>query len=70
MKYEFPEKLKELRLEKGLSTRKLAEELNNKVTKTAICLWEEGKRVPSLQAVMLIAEYFGVSLDFFAGADY
>ncbi len=70
MKYIFPERLKELRLEKNLSTRQLAKELGNEITKTTICNWESGKSIPNFKSVIMIAEYFGVDANFFAGDEY
>ena len=69
MKTVFSERLKDLRTEKGLSQAQLALELKNKVTHSAIGLWELGKRVPNLDAVILLAQYFNVSLDYIAGLE-
>lgn len=63
----FSIKLRELRKEKGLSQVDLVRELNGKIPKTAICYWENNQRVPSLDAVIILAKYFGVSLDYLAG---
>ena len=67
MKYKFPERLKELRIEKGLSQRELAKQLNNSITYVAISLWEANERIPNLQSVMLLAEFFGVDVDYLSG---
>ena len=69
MKYQFPERLKELRMSAGLSQKQLAEALNWQLTDSAIGLWELNKRVPNLEAVMILAEYFGVSIDYLAGLE-
>lgn len=63
----FNERLKELRIEKGLSQNQLAKQLN--LSDVAICLWEQNKRVPNLDAVIAIADFFGVSIDFLAGRE-
>lgn len=63
----FPERLRELRKDANLSQDKLASEIG--LTHTAIGLWEQGKRVPNLDAVILIAQYFGVSIDYLAGLE-
>ena len=68
-KYLFPERLKELRLERGLSQYQLASELNNQITHTAIAHWENKERIPNLQAVMMLADYFGVTIDYLAGLE-
>ena len=65
----FNARLKELRLEKGLSQKGLEKELNGKITATAIGYWELNKRVPSIDAVIILAEYFGVTLDYLVGLE-
>ena len=65
----FGERLKELRLEKNLTQRELVIKLNGKITQPAITLWETGKRVPNLDAVIILAQFFGVSLDYIAGLE-
>ena len=61
----FSNRLRELRKEAGLSQDQLAKKVG--LTHTAIGLWEQGKRVPNLDAVILLAKFFGVSLDYIAG---
>lgn len=63
----FGERLKELRLEKNLSQDKLAKAVG--LTHTAIGLWEQGKRIPNLDAVISLAKFFNVSLDYLAGLE-
>ncbi len=63
----FSERLKELREEAGLSQIELAKLV--KLSKSAIAYWELGQRVPSLEAVIVLADYFNVSLDYIAGLD-
>ena len=65
----FSSRLKELRTEKGLSQVQLAKELNGAVSKSSIGEWELNQRVPSLDAVIVLAKYFGVSLDYLAGLE-
>ena len=65
----FAERLKELRIEKGLSQYQLAKELNNQITHSAIALWESDKRIPNLEVVIMFAKYFNVSLDYLAGLE-
>lgn len=69
MKNKFSNRLKELRVEKKLSQGELAKELGNKITQSAIALWELDKRVPNLDAVIILADYFCVSLDYLAGRE-
>lgn len=63
----FGERLKELRLEKGLSLKQLADAVG--LTSAGINLWELNKRVPNLDAVIALADFFDVSLDYIAGRE-
>ncbi len=65
----FAERLKELREEKGLTQSQLANELDGQITRSAIGLWEKGKRTPSLEAAIVLAIYFNVTLDYLAGLE-
>lgn len=64
----FGERLKEMRKEEGLSQWKLAQKVG--LTHTAIGHWERNERVPNLQAVIILARYFKVTLDYIAGIEY
>ena len=61
----FGERLKELRLERGLGQVALAKELG--VGKSVISLWEKGQCEPTLGNLIKIAAFFGVSIDSRAG---
>lgn len=63
----FGERLKELRTERGLSQVDLSKKVN--FTRSAIGFWELNKRVPSLDAAIILAKYFDVSLDYIAGLE-
>ena len=63
----FSERLKELRLEKSLTQIQLADEVG--LSDAAIGLWENKKRIPNLDAVIALAKYFKVSLDYIAGLE-
>lgn len=63
----FAERLKELRTEKGLSQKQLANKVN--LSDVAICLWEQNKRVPNLDAVIALADFFNVTLDYISGRE-
>lgn len=63
----FSERLKELRIDRGLSQDQLAKKVG--LTHTAIGLWELGKRAPNLNAVIELAKFFDVSLDYIAGIE-
>ena len=61
----FSVRLKELRIEKSLSQEQLAKSVG--LSHTAIGLWELNKRIPNLNAVIVLAKFFNVSLDYLAG---
>ena len=61
----FGKKLRELRIEKGLSQRKLGELFN--VCNQSVSFWETGSREPDLDTLKLIAEFFDVSTDYLLG---
>jgi transcriptional regulator with XRE-family HTH domain len=67
MKEKFAERFKYLREEKGLSQERLADDLG--VSHGIISFWETGKREPKLSNLILIAEYFGVTIDYLAGLE-
>lgn len=61
----FAERLKELRLEAGLSTQQLAEKLG--FTNASISRWERDLCEPSIVAVVAVAKFFNVSADYLSG---
>lgn len=63
----FGERLKNLRLENNLGQIQLAKELD--VGKSIISLWEQGKCEPTLSKLVVIAKFFGVSIDYLAGLE-
>lgn len=58
---ELHEKLQELRKQKGLTQKELAERLY--VSRTAISKWETGRGYPNIDLLKQIAAFFDVSLD-------
>ena len=64
----FGKKLKELRLEKGLSQRKLGEIFN--VCNQTVSFWENGSREPDLDTLVSIAEHFDVCIDYLLKNEY
>lgn len=62
---EFGNILKELRLEHGISQRKLGEALG--VVNQTISFWETGSREPDLDTLVKIAQYFNVSIGYLLG---
>lgn len=65
MKCLFKERLKELRLEKNLEQKELAEILH--VSKSAVSAWEIGRNQPSYELLGDIAVFFGVTVDYLIG---
>ncbi len=59
---EFGKRVAALRQEKGFSQIRLAEEIN--VSRNHMSYIERGQRVPSLDLMIEMADYFGVSLDY------
>lgn len=57
----FGKRLKELRVEKGLSQQKLGELLG--FCNQTISFWESGSREPDLDTLVQIAHYFEVSFE-------
>lgn len=63
----FPQRLKELRLKKGLTQQEIADLVHvNRVTYTN---WEKGKREPSFENLVKLADLFEVSLDWLFGRE-
>ena len=63
----FSERIKELRLEKGLSRKNLAEKLF--VSERLISFWENGQRECGFDMLIKIATLFNVSIDYLLGKE-
>ena len=63
----FAERLKELRLEKGLGQEELARELG--LSHGTISLWENELREPKMSNLILLAQYFDVTIDYLVGLE-
>lgn len=61
----FSERLSALRLARKVSMAKLGEAAS--ISDEAIRLLERGKRSPSFEVLLALADYFGVSLDYLVG---
>lgn len=61
----FEERLRQLRKEKGLSQKELAEALN--VANTTVSIWERGLRKPEMDTLEKVRNYFDVSLAYLLG---
>ncbi len=63
----FQERIKELRLQKGLSQMELA--LVTGISQSAIAKWELGKTEPTATAIILLAQFFGETTDYLLGME-
>ena len=61
----FAENLKSLRLSKDISQAELANKIG--VSAGIISLWEHQKREPLMHSLLVLATYFGVSIDELVG---
>lgn len=65
--YRLGERIKALRLEKGIGQNRLAEEVC--VSNASVSYWETGKQIPSAEVIFKLACYFDVSADYLLGID-
>lgn len=63
----FSQRLRELRLDKKMSMKQLAKEINT--TDAAISNWENGVNEPKISYVISIAKFFGVTSDYLLGLE-
>ena len=63
----FPERLKELKKDSGLSNMKIAKAIG--VGDTTICRWENGKADIKSKELVKLAQFFGVSTDYLVGLE-
>lgn len=63
----FAERLKELRIEKGLSIQALAREVN--IGSSSICRWENCQADVKGSQLIILAKYFNVSIDYLMGLE-
>lgn len=61
----FYKRLKELRIEKGISRQKLSNDLF--ISVRLISYWENGQRECNFDMLITLAKYFGVSVDYLLG---
>ena len=61
----FAERLKELRKERNLSQMDLS--LATHISQSAIAKWELEKTEPTASALIVLAKFFGESVDFLLG---
>lgn len=63
----FRTTFKELRLQRAMSQKQLARELN--CSQSTVGYWESGERIPSFDKLQSIANYFGVTVDYLLGRE-
>jgi len=61
----FAERLKELRLEKGLSIEKLAKQIG--IGHASISRWENCQAIVNGEQLITLAKFFNVSIDYLLG---
>ena len=61
----FKERLKELRLERNISQQDLGKIVN--ASKMAVSHWEKGHSEPSISQLIILSDFFEVSVDYLIG---
>ena len=67
MEHKFCERLKEVRIEKGVGQIELSKAIN--VSKGIISLWENGLNEPKLTNLIALAQFFDVTIDYLVGLE-
>ena len=62
---QFGARIRALRAVKGISQRDMAREIP--VSEETISGWERGRNLPTIDTAAIVADFFGVSLDWLAG---
>ena len=63
----FGERLKSLRIEKNIGQIEFAKRIG--VGKSIVSLWERDECEPTLSKLIIIAQFFNVSIDYLAGLE-
>lgn len=63
----FAERLKELRIEKGLTIKQLAKEVQ--IGSSSLCRWENCQADVKGSQLVALAKYFNVSIDYLMGLE-
>lgn len=61
----FKERLKELRTERNITQQELGKLVN--MSKMAISHWEKGHSEPSISQLIILSNYFEVTVDYLIG---
>ena len=67
MQYEIKTRIKELRIEQGLTQKQLAALLNK--SETGLASWEQGLAEPSVNDIRKLCKIFEVSADYLLGLE-
>lgn len=68
MENKFKNILKSLRIERNIGQVELAKKIG--VSKGLISLWGNGLREPTMCSLILLAQFFDVSIDYLVGLEY
>ncbi|MDY6367056.1 MAG: helix-turn-helix transcriptional regulator [Clostridia bacterium] len=63
----FKKRLKELRTDKKISQKGLASVIGT--NNSSICDWECGRSEPSIETILKLCDFFGVSADYLLGRE-
>ncbi|MDE7181688.1 MAG: helix-turn-helix domain-containing protein [Clostridia bacterium] len=63
----FPQRLRELRFEKGYSQKQLAQLINT--TDDSIFSWEKGRSQPSIEMILALCKALEISADYLLGLE-
>ena len=61
----FKDRLRELRIEKGISQSQLGKVVNT--SKMAVSHWESGHSEPSILQLVILSNFFDVTVDYLIG---
>ncbi len=61
----FAERIRELRLERGLTQEEVGEIIG--VKRYSVYSYEKGRACPEMKGLVALADYFEVSIDYLAG---
>ena len=63
----FTERIKELRTDKGLTQAQIEDEL--KLSRSMYSSWEQGRRQPNPDAILMLAKFFNVTAGQLLGSE-
>ena len=63
----FSSRLKELREDKGLTLKELGNQVG--ISDVALGRWERATRIPSIESLMILVKFFGVTAGYLLGLE-